>query len=180
MEKQDATQRNDVSADGKLAGTPGKYALLEPYMGKRIGDIFRTRLRSAGALQVFQWSEIGIKPLRPLLQGMGIDPETTRYRVDFIKAEHPLSVGYYQLMGIRPLLSSEKREKDIKETTLAEFIYNYAMSQWRAIGTGLEKVSIKPNGGGKYEAAFHITQKNGVLLVAVSWINVSEEEAVAS
>jgi len=181
MEIQDTTQRDNASAGGKSAGIPSKYALLDPYSGKNIGDIFKVSLRSTGAVEVVHWQEIGREQLRPLLKALGIDPETTRYQVDFIKSDDPLAVGYYQLMGIRPLPSSKKesREKELPETTLDEFIYSYARSQWRAVGTNLEKASIRPNGG-EHEAAFHITEENGIILIAASWIDVPDEKIVAS
>jgi hypothetical protein len=182
MEEKDTTQRNNVSADGKLAGTPGKYALLDPYREKNIGDIFKVSLRSTGAVEVVNWQDICREQLRPLLRALGIDPETTRYNVDFIKSDDPLAVGYYQLMGIKPLPSLKNKrdaDRELKETTLDEFIYGYAMNQWRATGTNLEKALIKPNGG-KHEAAFHITQENGVLLIAASWIDIPDTKIVAS
>jgi hypothetical protein len=181
MDTESASQKGGNAIAGE------KYALLGPYRGKSIEEIFSVDLRSASGVEVVHWQQIHDE-LDPILRRLGIDPKTTRYQIDFIKSDDPLAAGYYQLVGIRPLSCPEKKnrtggklfeDRKFGETTLSKFILGYAMVQWRSIGTQLEKVLIKPNGG-KHEAAFHITRKEDLLLVAVSWIDKPGEKIVAS
>ena len=193
MDTESASQKGgNVTADGKLG--PSKYALLESYRNKKIGRIFRVDLRSPGGVAVLDWLHMDREELRHLLKRLGVDPETTRYQVDFLKSDDPLAVGYYQLIGIKPLPFSKEvaksdpfsclqiaPDKDLSESTLDDFIYEYAKTQWREIGTELKTASAKPNGGGNYMAAFHITRRDGVIIIATSWVeDPSQTKIVAS
>lgn len=164
---------------------PGKYALLGKYAGKDISEIFSVSLRSAGGVEIVSWSQIH-NDLGPILKRLGINSKTTRYQLDFIRNDDPLSFGYYQLVGIRPLPCEEKKPaktdlgrileaKKIKETTLLDFILGYAMVQWRSLGLRLEKAPHRPNSG-DHEPAFHIKKDGDLLLVAVSWIDIASPE----
>ena len=180
----------EVSAREKPFGEPSKYALLNRFAGKSISDIFQANLRVSGGVEVVSWMRIH-NDLGPILKRLGMDPKATRYQVDFIRPDNPLAVGYYQLVGIRPLPCSQKKpdkksagfifeERKIGETTLSDFILGYAMVQWRSIGLKLEKASIKPNSG-EHEPAFHIKKEGDVLIIAASWIDLpSSEEKIAA
>jgi hypothetical protein len=159
-------------------------SLLGAYRNVNIGDIFQPKLREVGGVIILDWS-YGWKDLRSVLRRMNIDFETTRYQAEFIIPSDPLEAGYYQLLGIKALPAiPRKRESgysgtmnlgpsEIKETTLLELVDQFATSQRKALGVDLEKAEIRPNGG-KHRIAYHITRRNGALLIASSWIDMPE------
>lgn len=160
-------------------------SLLGAYRNANIGDIFQPKLREIGGVVILDWS-YGWEDLRSVLRRMNIDFEATRYQAEFISPSDPLEAGYYQLLGIKALPAVPKKREsnhfgmmdigssELEETSLLKLVDQFATSQRKALGVDLEKTEIKPNGG-KHRIAFHITRKNGVLLVASSWIDMPAE-----
>ena len=159
-------------------------SLLGAYRNANIGDIFQPKLREVGGVIILDWS-YSWTDLRSVLRRMNIDFEATRYQVEFVSPSDPLEAGYYQLLGIKALPAiPQKRESgysgtislgpsEIKETTLLELVDQFATSQRKVLGVDLEKAEIGPNGG-KHRIAYHITRRNGALLIASSWIDMPE------
>ncbi len=125
--------------------------------------IFCRSLNEIGGCLTLPWSANG--NVAAAIKILGFDPKSARYQVEFIVSPTPLADGYFNLIAIKVMSESGGQGG----TSLEEIIGNFMMSEWRRMGIEFEHLCKKPNGG-KKKVGFIFGEKNGLLMVASTWI----------
>jgi len=125
--------------------------------------IFCRSLNKMGGCLTLSWSDND--KVASAIKILGFNPESKRHQAEFVVSPKPLVDGYFTLIAVKVMPESNGQEG----ASLEEFIANFMKSEWRRIGINFEYLDQKPNGG-KRVAGFIFGEKNGLLLVASTWV----------
>ena len=135
-------------------------ALIEPSWKKMdVDTIFLRDNHRPGGVIVLEWSG-DIKKEVPRL-GFNIE---TGLQVEYLDSPAPLRDGYYRLAAIKIMAGGSG-------SSVADFLKQFAMNEWRRLGINFENIDERPNKN-DCKVGFLVGEKNGLLLVASTWINL--------
>jgi hypothetical protein len=100
--------------------------------------------------------------IQEVVSRLGLNIDSARFQVEYLDSPAPLRDGYYRLVAIKIMAGGNG-------SSVADFLKQFAMNEWRRLGINFENIAERPKGSRC--VGFIICRKNDLLLVASTWID---------
>lgn len=119
--------------------------------------IFVRDIHNPGGIITLEWD----RDIQGAVSQLGLNVNSARFQVEYLDSPMPQRDGYYRLVAIKIMAGGSG-------SSVAGFLKQFVMNEWRRLGINFENIAEHPKGGNC--VGFIICRKNDLLLVASTWV----------
>lgn len=136
-----------------------KAGLIDSYWRRMDANtIFIRDIHNPGGIITLEWS----RDIQGAVSQLGLNVDSARFQVEYLDSPMPQRDGYYRLVAIKIMAGGSG-------SSVADFLVQFTMNEWRRLGINFENIAERPKGSRC--VGFIICRKNDLLLVASTWID---------